>query len=389
MAAAIRLTSTEKLREWDLTLRKDVQTQDVLTGFEGIGTGDKDFIPDATKIIIKAAIGESDRTVTLLLDLTAAGVTGRTSLKTNEETQILRSLVLRANTYRHGVNTEVYGIDAHETKAYSMMEKVNMQLSRWHAQKEGQFIRECLCEVISSNLVDSPVSQTAAINANVLVIDTTLGSTFVTYDSTLADFRTNINSAVDAAPTAEHRLSRDALARIERFASQDAEIAPINVNGTMMWILLVGYRQKEFLMSSSDFSNQLEQADIRGPDNRANKHVMGRFGQLLLIADERAPVVTVAGGAVTFAYKGPSDGRDLTADNDRFDVVVLLGMQSYYEYEFEPLMFREEIEDYESQKGIGAIRTTGWTLSQFDNILSPTDTTIYNKSSALILCGTN
>ena len=213
----------------------------------------------------------------------------------------------------------------------------------------------------------------------------------VAFDSTLATYQAAI---VTAAPTqnATNRFSYTALSKIITIAEQ-SEIEQFDVDGRAMWALMVPTRQKEFFyapVADVGFPNIVKDAEVRGNNNRAISYVMGRFGPLLMVEDPRAPTVDIqAGPVVSFGYKGPgsTDGRD-AAGTTIFDVMVLAGRGALYEYDLEPISFKEEIQDYQKNQGIAATRTTGWTIGEFDDLPSPTDTSRFNKTSILFFAGT-
>jgi hypothetical protein len=76
----------------------------------------------------------------------------------------------------------------------------------------------------------------------------------------------------------------------------------------------------------------------------------------------------------------------MAAASTRLDVAIVLGKGAVIDYEVEPLHFERENQNYGRKIGLGAFTTQGYTRSDFDVLASPTDTSIRNQSSALILC---
>ena len=391
--SAYRVDSTTQKLGWDSKLRMEAGVQDVFSDFSGIYTDQTKDVGNAITVKVKAEKGEHNRTITLMRPLSGGGVQGRDSQMGAEETQLTRSLKVYANTYSNGVVTETYGIDNHDASYLDVIGEVQPQESRWHKEIEGKHIREALVENVSSNLEAAPTSLSAGINSNVLVLDEGIfGSTKITYSSTALTYATAIGTATDlSTPDSTNRYSQITLNHII-YQAQLNEIEQINIGGKATWILTVPSRQKInlFAPGTSGFSKLVEQTDVRGPGNRALSYILGRYGPLLLVEDPRSPVAVIDATTFTPGYKGPgtTDGRTLAAGNNNFDVGMLLGKGSVYEFEAQQLAFKEEVQDYEKTRGIAAVRTTGWVSGVFD-ATTPTDTSIVNKSSMLIIAGSN
>lgn len=386
---ALRTNADTRLVAHDVKLRDEVLMDDPMEALSMVvRTDEATALPEACMVKVNAPTGTYSKTITTLKALSGSGVQGRTQQLGNEEEQSMRSLTVYANNFSNAVNVERFGIDAKEMDAYSIRDKSRPQLSRWGKETSGKFKREALCERYSSNLAVAPTSLTQGINANVIFAGVAAP---VAYSATPATYVSNISAAAPATPASGNRLSQSVLDDLIQTIQLERNIESINVGGKQMWVLLVPSRQKKYLMTpgTSNFYETYKDGDVRGPNNKVIKHVIGSYGPIMMIEDPRSPIVTVNAG-VSFAYKGAgdTDGRNFAADNDRFDVAILLGKGALYEYTMEDYHFEDELQDYGKNQGIGMFCTKGWRIGEFDSP-SATDTSILAKSSMLLFCGTN
>lgn len=388
---ALRTNADTRLIAHDLKLRDEVLMDDPMEALSmTVRTDEATSIPEACMVKVNAPTGSYSKTITTLKALSGNGVQGRTQQLGNEEEQSMRSLTVYANNFSNAVNVERYGIDAKEMDAYGIRDRVRPQLSRWGRETSGRFKREALCEKYSSNLTVAPTSLTQGINANVAIAGV---ASPVAYSANAATYATAIETAAPATPTSANRLSQSVLDTLIETIQLYRNIEAITIGGKQMWVLLVPTRQKKFLMNpgTSNFYETYKDGDVRGPNNKVLKHVIGSYGPIMMIEDPRSPIVTIDSG-VSFAYKGAgdTDGRNLAAGNTRFDVAILMGKGALYEYTMEEIHFEDELQDYKKNQGIGAFCTKGWRVGEFDNPAgSQTDTSILAKSSMLLFCGTN
>lgn len=379
---AYRADANTTQRAWDSKLVEDSSTHDIFSDFEGVFMDDTRQVPEAIMIKVNAVASENERTLTLLKYLSGNGVTGNTPQIGNEEEQVLKTMVVFANSFSHAVNIEKFGIEAFRVKAYNLMAQLQPQLSRWRKETVGRYTREALCEQFSSNLLDTPVSKTASINPNLFFV----GEGFATYNNTLATYVTNINTKAPGSPTTANQASVAYLQRIEATASSSA-IEPIHMGGKDWYFHTIPTRQKLTLFkpSSDSYFELAKDGDFRGTQNRAFQFQMKTIGHLILVEDQRAPIMTVTGGTVVFSYKGAgdTDGRNLLTDVTRFDVGFLLGKGAVYRYVMEEAHFEEEHQAYGKNKGVGIFQTEGYTGGWFDDV-TPTATSIQQKTSIVI-----
>jgi hypothetical protein len=379
--------ATLKMKAWQAKLQEESQIADVMVDLAGTYNGKKKTLPNNVIMDVSkdAKKGVSSVTVPILMDLSDSGTEGRDSLLGNEEDQAVKHVTLYAHNVRHGVPTEAYGLDAWEKEGYNLVGQVQGQLSKWHNAKEGFYMREAICEKYASNLTKAPVSKTQEINSNVYFVSATTSK--VTFDTTLADFVTAIDAAAPTTPTAANQLSIAALNDISSIASVDEAIVPIEEGNKDMYILLVPSNQAKLLRDSTDstqLANLFAGSDKRGNENKAINGELGIYHNLILVEDPRAPKVTV-NTTVVFSYRGPGSTDNRAANGTTvFDVCMLLGRGALGKLMLERLHFKEEVQDYESVVGVGAIATYGYQLIEFDED-TETDTSRLNQSSILFL----
>lgn len=386
-----------KRNRHDARLRKEAYTADFYAEFAG--TRDIDTpasIPDGICIKVPNPDGSTTHTIPLLRELTQGVVVGRQKVVGTEEDLVTASLKVYANSWAKAVGMETYGVDYAEGAYLKLMQEVTPAIGRAMGKQRGQYMREAICEIFSSNLTEAPVSVTQGINPNLCFIDGTATTDTVlpaTYHPTLSTYQTNIQAVATAIGTPDqyNRLSVGALNAIMDYAIQTKSIRPLVISGKERYILSMSPRQKRNLMDpkggDSNLFSLFKEADFRGK-NRALKYEMWEYGSLLLVVDERHPVCTVTGGTVSFTYKGITDGRDLTAGNTKFDVCILHGNEVLYQYEKEPMHWKENLENYGKDKGIGGFCDDGYILAHYD-APTPTASSMVQQGSVLFLATSN
>jgi len=180
---ALRLIGTPlEQQDWDNTLRRESLTRDIYQDFSGTFSDDKQALPNG--IIAKKTLtsGSTKGTQGIILNLSGEETVGREEQLGRSEDQETKELDVFSNDVSHAVNTERYGIDAHSKKAYGILELVQPQISLYHKELKGKYIREAFLERYSSNLLVAPTSLTQRWNENIFI----KGVTFVAqpaYDS--------------------------------------------------------------------------------------------------------------------------------------------------------------------------------------------------------------
>ena len=146
--------------DWDNTLRRESLTRDIYQDFSGTFSDDKQALPNG--IIAKKTLtsGSTKGTQGIILNLSGEETVGRAEQLGRSEDQETKELDVFSNDVSHAVNTERYGIYAHSKKAYGILELVQPQISLYHKELKGKYIREAFLERYSSNLLVAPTSLT-------------------------------------------------------------------------------------------------------------------------------------------------------------------------------------------------------------------------------------
>ena len=375
---------------WDTKLKEESSTGDIFSFSKGIFTESAKQVPDAVVMTIKGEVGETARTFAMLNRLSGAGLIGAAAdLRGSEEIQTTREIKVFANEWFTGVPVESYGLKNVKQNPYGVYKMAQPQLSLWTKEMVGQKIRQALAEYADASLTTAAVGLgvTAAINPNVLVAGTAIP---VAYSAIPATYVSAIEADLDADTAGQ--LTVDVLNKIEALAASVWEIDPLTIMGKEMWVLTVPTNQKAVLRTPAALSyfETLKDADVRGASNRALSGVLGSYGMLLLVEDQRAPkLLHAVAGTLTFSYKGPgqSDARP-DAGVTVADVGFLLGKGAVVEYEIETQHFENEVQNYGRNKGIGTFQTTGYTRLDYANHSGTPvsgDTDIRCQSSAMIL----
>lgn len=397
----LTLSAALTKQAWDLTLQQESATGDIFSDNSGIYDDEVKAVPNAVVMKVKSETGTTKKTLGMLSRLSGAGLQGDADLRGNEDVQATREITIYGNEWFNGLPTEAYGLKKVNQEPYAIYPKANAQLGLWAKETTGLKFRQALCEFRDASQTDAAGATTYGLglasrqHPNLIVGASTLATTgLATYDSTAADYAENIGDKIAAVTTSA--LSINILNKLEQIVAADCEIEPVSINGKDMWIVLVPSRQKAALRTpgTGTLFETLKDADVRGENNRAIKNVLGAYGNLLLVEDMRAPVVTITGSngswGQTYSYKGAgqSDAR-AAAGATVLDVAMILGKGALMDYEVEAIHFETEVQKYGRKIGIGAFCTRGMTRSDFDVLSAPTDSTIRNQSSALLLLKSN
>jgi hypothetical protein len=390
----LRISSTNTaLRKlaWDTKLHRDIQTYDIFTSLEGTYTEKKKNIPEAAVMKVQAPEGVRQTTLALLKDLSGSPIEGRDQIIGNEQDQVLRQLTLYGHEVKCAVNTEQYGIDAIDKSAYNLLAAVNPQMAKQQAEFKGKYMREALCQNYGSMLLKTPVSATQGINSNIFVAGVALASQ-PAYSTTLSTYKQYIDTATPTTPLAVNQASISVLNDLQNWATVTKTIEPLDIGGKNMYILTIPSNQAQVFRTpatTNSLAALYRDADVRGPENLAIKGYLGTYGCFILVEDPRAPNVLIASNAVTFGYVGAGGSTTKTANAvTTWDVGFLLGKGGLSLYNVKDAFYKEEIQDYESIKGVASIAIYGTQATQFDTD-TITATTIHNKSSALVLFGSS
>jgi hypothetical protein len=391
-----RISTGLRQQGWENVLRMEANTRDIFSDLEGVYSDEKKSLPNGIVVNVTLKPGEHQRTLPFLEDLGNTGVEGEVPMLTNETDQSTKHVTVYSNDVANAVNTEKYGIHAHDKKAYNLLKMVQPQLSKWHKQRKGRYFREALLQRYSRNLTVAPISMTQHWAPNILVknVDMTAQPA---YDSTLATYTEQIGDALElAGTTSAAQWDVTYLESIILWASGGWDsskiIEPLNIDGRDMWVVTVPSRQAAVLKNptaANSIAGLEIDAAVQKSMNNAFKQYLGNYGPLILVEDPLAPVLARGGSdgswTLTAYYKdvGNADTR-ASATGTLFDVGFVLGKGALCKATHEEMHFEEEATNYGKIVGVGAFAGYGVQAISYDEDAA-TDTSIKTPGYGVLL----
>lgn len=390
---AHRFASGENLlqQSWNAELVEESQEQDIFTGLMGTYSDSDGKVPDGIMQRVTLPAGSNKHTIGMLLDLTGAGRQGAgVLLQGFTETMATREFTVYANDVRHGVDTNQFGLYAHQDSAYGLMEKINPALGKWLKARRGKHIRQAAIEKQSDNLALAPTSLTSGFNKNFLVKNVA-DSAQPAYSSTLATYMSNIVTALQAAGTgAASLLDVSFFTSLEYYITVVWKIVPMD-NGT--YIVTVPARSARYLklLDSSESISGLQRTTLsESIAKKAWQQVLGQIGRLILVVDDRAPIMVInnLSGSPTVYYRdvGTTDGRTAytnTATQQVFDIGMVFGKGGITETMAMKPRYDDDLTDVGRLRTVGVSTTYGYQVTEFDDPNTPTATSRRGQNCAI------
>ena len=395
---AHRLSGSDALLKegWETEVQLESQERDVLEVVSGTYVEKDQRVPDGIMMKVKLEPGETQRTIGLLRDLVGAGVQGAGQPITNyAESMVTRDFTVTANDVRHLVDNERFGLYAHRNSYLKLMEKSTPMLGRWMKYRRGKHKRQALIERISDNLEEAPTSLTSGWNKNILVKNVAHDSQ-PDYDSTLSTFTGNINTALNTAgETTAAMFDADFFTDLIYYVTSVWKMVPLD-NGT--YICLVPARQWVYLsrLSNTDGIAGLKRtAFVEELSKQSFQQVLGQIGPLVLVVDERAPIIVrnTATGSLTAYYRdvGSTDDRSSytnTGNNRVYDAMIVLGKGALCETIAMQPRFDDDLIDVGRKILLAISATYGYSLVEYDATTATDSTRIaQNAGWALAYSG--
>lgn len=391
---AYRIANSDQLLKegWESELHEESQEQDVLSGLTGTYSEKTEKVPDGVVMRVMLEPGETARTIPMLLDLNGAGVQGAgVPIVDSAETMRTRGFRVQANDVRHLVDNERFGLYAHRNAYLKLMERANPALAKWLKARIGKHKRQAMVQRISDNLQEAPTSLSTGWNKNILVKNVAYGSQ-PTYDSTLADYTSNIiTSLIAAGETSAALADADFFSDLEYYVTNVWKMVPLD-NGT--YICLVPSRQAVYLkrLSSTNGIAGLQRTTYsEAIANLSFQQVLGQIGKLVLVVDDRAPILVrnTATGTLTAYYRdvGDTDNRSSysnTGNNRVYDCMPVLGKGAITETIAMKPRYDDDLVDVGRKVLLAMSTTYGMQVTEFDADTA-TDTTRKAQNCGLAL----
>jgi len=307
-----------------------------------------------------------------------------------EETLREKSMDAYYNEFSHAVSLYNYGIHfSSGTEPMGVnMDLATKKLGAYMEELAGLYYRQALLQRFSRNLTRSPVGVTQSWNSNWYVKNVS-DANQPAYNTTLQTHTDNIATALIAAGTGANANldARYLTALHHRITTQRWE--PLDIGGGKNFILTIPSAQKFHILDldrSDSTASGYFVPTHRWPDKERYMFpegaALGKWLNIYLVEDERAPTLTISGSAAPFTltpgyvHPGNVDERD-TSVGAR-DVGFLLGKAPLVD--MYPVKLHHKYDDYNYEKwaGKGAFGERGVQLRQYDDV-TPTNTSLEQR----------
>jgi len=365
---------------WDTRLQEETLFRDVFSRLRSMfdRTSNIEIPMNALTLEINAQVNEGYRQARLgwLNALDDAPRYGDLQLQIGfEETLREKSQEIYFNEMSHAASTYNYGIHFHDHQPYGLnMDRATKLLGNYCEELFGLHYRQALLQRLSVNLTFSPVLQTQSWNQRFFVKNV---ATQPAYSTVLQTYTNNIaTSLINAGTGVNATLDARYLNALHHYITTE-RIEPLQLAGGKGYILTVPSNQKYHALN-------LERADsiasyytsvTRFTDSEKSMFpegaALGKWLNIYLVEDERAPTLTIGGSAAPFTltpgyvHPGNNDQRDTSAGAR--DVGFLLGRAPLID--FYPTKVHHKYDDYNYQKweGKGAFCMRGVQLRTYDD----------------------
>lgn len=377
---------------WDTKLQQESLFRDIFSKLRTVfdRTSNIDIPMNSLTLEVNAEANNSYRTARLGWHHALQGTPRQGDLQQQigfEETLRQKSTEIYFNEFSHAVSTWEYGIHQHDEKAWGVgMPEATRMLGNYMEELFGLHYRQALLQRFSAPLTFNPVNQTQFWNSRWYVKNATAAQQ-PAYNPTLQTFTNNIaNSLIAAGTGVNATLDARYLTALHHYITTE-RIEPLQMpNGQKGYILTVPTNQKFHALNLENSGalapywtsvarmNEMDKANF--PD------LLGRWINIWLVEDERAPTISVTGSAVPFTltagyvHPGNNDQRDTSATAR--DIGFLLGRAPLID--FYPVKIHHEYDDYNYKKwqGKGAFCMRGVQLRQYDDV-TPTATSLEQR----------
>lgn len=374
---------------WQNELWEESQERDIYSSLTGTSS-DRKTMPDGIINRVMLPNGMYQMNIGMLMDLDGAGTQGGGQLLTTESFA-MKQLAVYANDVRHGVNLEQFGIYAHQLSAYNLMGEVNKQLGKWLAARRGKHIRQALVQRISDNLTSAPTSLSVGWNKNWL-IKNVADATQPAYDSTVSSHTGNIiTSLVEAGTGTAAQMDPGFFSTLEYYVKNVWKIQPMD-NGK--YIVTIPAKHARFLRDLGDTTSLVSLQRTTYSEAIAklafNQTVLGEIGDMILVVDDRAPVLVynTGTGTLTAVYRdvGSTDDRASyqqgVSNNRLYSLGGVWGKGGVTEAIAMKPRYDEELNDVGRLRDVGMSTTYGFKITEFD-IDTETDTSRIGQNCAV------
>ena len=337
----------------------------------------------------------------------------------NEENVRMKQMTVYYNEIKHAMKYFGWGYYSNEQEFYGQLKRVTPKLINYFAELRDQRIQEAILMTYEEALVVAPHTSNAQMfNPNWFVPNTavcnqpsydstalskSVDGTCPTSDTWTGDFVEVLGDALYAATndTANPEycmLMVEGLLGLEQWLAQTVKMPKVKVGGKELWVYAMPSSHAKVFKNPFQtgsggalFTQGLPTEVLNYPG------VIGAFGNLLIVENERFPTLTLGGAdgfwslQAGFMYPGNNDGRNTDCFSNTsgslnyvFDVGYVLGKDALIEWIANPLkMNLKETTEYEQIVGQAAYTCAGIQLVKYDND-TKSDTTYYCNGSAIV-----
>ena len=420
-------------KAWDKSLLENTTSDDVFETLSSTIDAAKNAneVPNSIfmKVPANSVQGARSMTFTMSNPLYKAPQLGNASaMLGNEEDLSLLYQTIYYNEMKKSVAFRQWGIDFEDIDSTGVYAQITPKLSKFWKEFRGRRIREALLMTYAEELTAAPVSLKQQLNSNIWLPNladsdnpswlhadptTTAGSaggggyySARTFGGTYVQLVANaMIAASGTGATSKALLSVDWLNSLEIYCRTRLQLNPISFGDRNGYVFLVSPKTKGYLFNPSRTGSIGDLFSKGGGLNEKELSIpgiLGRYGCLYFVEDERAPTLTVGGTAGSYTLKpgyvqpGNYDDRNLNAwsastssPNYVFDVNYILGAGAIWEWMVQDLKYAKEQTEYTQLAGKGSFILGGIGLSRYD-VDSPTDgamgtRSLVNKGSCVVL----
>ena len=238
-------TATDlKITAYDKLLQERALPEDIFFTFGGNYSDKMKSVPNGIYMKIPGAMAQAYKAIfPLLMPLSGAPEYGiGTDPITNAEQQVLKQFIAYYNDYDKSVKNFMYGIEAIQVSAYDVLGKVTPQMSLFLKEMFGYWIRYCLINGVSPNLLASPTSLSVVPHPNTLIagLSSTTLQPSENYTNNTALMASIIASSMQACPAgaAGALTSKTVRSALDYFTTNSSKpLKPLDIGGKQMFIL--------------------------------------------------------------------------------------------------------------------------------------------------------
>lgn len=322
------------LQKWSKDSTKDIALRSVWSqlsnrtdGVSAVSQAADFKVPDAVVHAVSKVHTKGDWSVTvpLLQSLVGDGVGGSKIATGTEERPVALSSKTFYNNVRKTVTMGTEGVEFQSVQYLNMAKQRFDLVKDWFAMDDDYACQKAICEGADRYLTDNQfwedneeitsAPMSVALHPNIVFRGMT-SSTAPVRNATFATDVANLATAL-ANMTASTVFDLATVDKIAMYAQ--GFISPLRWKaGTeaVNWIVLVSRIQADQLRNDSAWNAIMQNAEVRGPENRALSGILGVRHGLLLIEDAFSPIFHLSandGVPVGFEYVTPTQASTSTA----------------------------------------------------------------------------